>query len=354
MYICELCNYQTEYSGNFSNHKKTKKHQLQVSSKNSIANKKTIAEYQKGIKLVSNEYQNSIKDDTIENKKTIVQDSSEFQCENCGNSFKHKNNYYRHRKSCNKTNKELEYKIKFENVEKEYKMQLEYEKKEKELYKKLEQEKSEMLNNFMNNANTLLNKAQDNTKITAQAMQNVSMSALKYANEKFKNAPALLPLENFNINDLDFNNKEDKKQLIEILIYNSRHKSLDKLLGDHIVNNYKKKNLEEQTFHTTDCSRLNYIVRELMENALIWSIDKNGIKICSSVIKPLIKKCITPLLEYQKELLEEMGKGDYSKQADVELIINLIISMESGTLETEINKYIAPYFNLDKNKLKEF
>jgi hypothetical protein len=91
-----------------------------------------------------------------------------------------------------------------------------------------------------------------------------------------------------------------------------------------------------------------------MENALIWSIDKNGIKICSSVIKPLIKKCITPLLEYQKELLEEMGKGDYTKQADVELIINLIISMESGTLETEINKYIAPYFNLDKNKIKDF
>ncbi len=219
----------------------------------------------------------------------------------------HKSSYYRHNKTCNSN----------------LSIKLEYEKKEKELYKKLEQEKSEMLNNFMKNANTLLNKAQDNTKITAQAMQNVSMSAIKYANEKFKNTPALAPIENFNINDLDFNIKEDKKQLIEILIYNSRHKSLDKLLGDHIVNNYKKKNLSEQTFHTTDCSRLNYIVRELMENALIWSIDKNGIKICSSIIKPLIKKCITPLLEYQKELLEEMGNGDYSKQSDIELIINL-------------------------------
>ena len=48
-----------------------------------------------------------------------------------------------------------------------------------------------------------------------------------------------------------------------------------------------------------------------------------------------------------------MGNGDYTKQSDVELVINLIISIESGILETEVNKYIAPYFNLDKNKLKE-
>ena len=67
----------------------------------------------------------------------------------------------------------------------------------------------------MNNANILLNKAHDNTKITTQAMHNVSMSAIKYANEKFTNTPALLPLTNFNINNLDFNNKEDKKQLMD-------------------------------------------------------------------------------------------------------------------------------------------
>jgi hypothetical protein len=230
---------------------------------------------------------------------------------------------------------------------------LELAEKETAIFKKLENEKSELLTNFMNNANILLNKAQDNTKITAQAMQSVSMSAIKYANERFKSTGALLPLENFNINNLDFEKEEDKKQLVEILIYNIKQKSLDKLLGDHIVSNYKKENPAEQSFHATDCSRLNYIVRELIENALIWSIDKNGIKICSSIIKPLIKKCITPLLEYQKTLLQMMNTGNYSKQSEVEIIINLIMSIESGLLENEINKYIAPYFNLDKNKIKE-
>ncbi len=236
-------------------------------------------------------------------------------------------------------------------MEKDYKLKMA--EKEVEIIKKLEKEKSELLTNFMSNANNLLNKAHDNTKITTEAMKSVSMSALKYANEKFRDTTALIPIKNFNINNLDFEKEEDKIQLVELLIYYAKKKSLDKLLGDHIVNNYKKENLSEQPFHVTDCSRLNYIVRELIENALTWSIDKNGIKICSSIIKPLIKKCITPLLQYQKTLLDIMNTGDYSKQPEVEIIIIIVMSIDSGSLENEINKYIAPYFNLDKHKLKE-
>ena len=213
----------------------------------------------------------------------------------------------------------------------------------------MKEEQQILLNQIVNNANEIISKSQDNTKITAQAIQTVSMSALKYANEKFKNAPALIPIQNFNINNLDFNNEDNKKQLVEILIYNAKQNSLDKLLGDHIVKQYKKDKPEDQMFHTTDCSRLNYIVRQLMENALIWSIDKSGIEICSSIIKPLIKKCIDTLLEHQKYLLSEMGKGDLSKQTDVELIISILMSIDSGLLENDVNKYIAPFFNLNKN-----
>ncbi len=86
-----------------------------------------------------------------------------------------------------------------------------------------------------------------------------------------------------------------------------------------------------------------------METALIWNTDKSGIKICTSIIKPLIKKCINALLEHQKYLLQEMSKGEYHVQKDVELIINVLMTIESGNLETEINKYIAPFFNLNKN-----
>jgi hypothetical protein len=218
--------------------------------------------------------------------------------------------------------------------------------KEKNLYQKIEKEKSELLKDFMANANVLLNKANDNTKITAQAMQTVSVSALKYANDKFKDTPQLIPLNNFNINDLSFEN--DKEQLTETLIYNSKQKSLDKLLGDHIVKCYKKENPKEQSFYTTDCSRLNYIVRDLIEDALTWSVDKNGIKICSSIIKPLIEKCIEVLLEHQKHLIDEMALGNYQNKETVQTIISVLMSIDKGSLESDINKYIAPFFNLNK------
>ena len=125
-------------------------------------------------------------------------------------------------------------------------------------------------------------------------------------------------------------------------------KLLFKLLRELIIKNYKKDDPTKQSFHTTDCSRLNYLVRELFQNALTWEIDKSGITICSIIIKPLIEKCINILLEHQKKLLKEMSDGNYSKQEDVQLIIDLIMSIDKGSLENDINKYIAPHFNIKK------
>jgi hypothetical protein len=325
-YYCEFCNYTAKNSSNFTNHKKTQKHRLLAE----CSPTKSIIVYEKCSPNVATCSPNVADAATVD---------AVYICEFCNIQFKHHSSYYRHRKKCQSLDN---------GQMNELKIKLEFEKKEKEIYQKMEKEKSELLKDFMANANVLLNKANDNTKITAQAMQTVSVSALKYANDKFNNAPALLPLENFNINDLSFDNEEDKKQLTEILIYNAKQKSLDKLLGDHIVKCYKKENPEEQCFHTTDSSRLNYIVRDLIQNAIFWSVDKNGIKICSSIIKPLIEKCIGILMEYQKELLTEMGMGNYNKQLEVQLIIEVLMSIDKGGLESDINKYIAPYFNLDK------
>ncbi len=339
-FICVKCDYETNDSGNFTRHKKTKKH---------------IKNYHSKSVILSDNNSNLLS--KISPNIMSLSEKDNFTCPFCNCKFTQKSNLSRHKKKCLK-------KEEINNIEK---IKIQFLEKEKELIKKMEndknilltemlkektemlKEKTELLNNFMNSANKIINKEQDNNKITTDALKSVSMSALKYANEKFKNAPALLPLQNFNINNLDFNNVEDKKQLVEILIYNAKQKSLDKLLGDHIIKEYKKEKPEEQMFHTTDCSRLNYIVRQLIENALIWSIDKSGIEICSSIIKPLIKKCIDTLLEHQKYLLNEMGNGDLTKQKDVELIISILMSIDSGLLENDINKYIAPFFNLNKN-----
>ena len=44
-----------------------------------------------------------------------------------------------------------------------------------------------------------------------------------------------------------------------------------------------------------------------------------------------------------------MSKGEYKKKESVQTIINIIISIDKGSLENDINKYIAPFFNLVKN-----
>jgi hypothetical protein len=341
-FTCTLCDYSTENQGNFSHHKKTKKHILKMSS-----TKENNVLYSTDATI---QHKTSDINATTKNTKNYV-------CKNCNNVYLHHSSYYRHKKTCLNNNSDISKVTSKNNVDEninlekelfETKLKLEYSEKEKELIMKMKEEQQILLNNFMHSANKIITKEQDNNKVTTDALKNVSMSALKYANEKFKNTPALLPLDNFNLNDLDFDDEEDKKKLVEILIYNAKQNSLDKLLGDHIVKEYKKDNPEDQVFHTTDCSRLNYIVRELIETALIWSTDKSGIKICTSIIKPLIKKCINALLEHQKYLLQEMGRGEYQVQKDVEIIINVLMTIESGNLETEINKYIAPFFNLDK------
>ncbi len=327
---CSICDYTATTKSNLKTHFSSQKH-INYSQFKSTIDKQKLAE-------ISNELAPpeinlaGISNELAGNANKII------ICKTCEKIFKHESSLSRHKAKCSTDN----------FTERELKLKLEFSEKEKELYQKLEKEKSELLKDFMANANVLLNKANDNTKITAQAMHSVSVSALKYANDKFKDTPALLPLNNFNINNLDFNNVTDKEQLIETLIYCAKQKSLDKLLGDHIVKCYKKENPEEQSFHTTDCSRLNYIVRDLIENALTWAVDKSGLKICKEIVKPLIKKCIDILLEHQKTLLKDMGSGNYNKQKEVELIIDVIMSIDSGELETEINKYIAPYFNLKR------
>lgn len=241
-------------------------------------------------------------------------------------------------------------------VEKEKELlekQKEFADKEIEMLKRSEKEKTELLNNFMNNAISIINKAQDNTKITAEAMKSVSISAIKYANEKFSCAPPLLPLENFNINNLDFDKEEDRESIIETLLYNAKLKSLDKLIGEHIIKNYKKTDPKQQSIHTTDCSRLNYIVKELFNNVSKWEVDKNGIKICGKIIKPLIEKCIELLLEHQKTLIDEMAQGKFQNRDNVHTIINVIMSIDKGSLESDINKYIAPHFNITKMEYNE-
>ncbi len=44
-----------------------------------------------------------------------------------------------------------------------------------------------------------------------------------------------------------------------------------------------------------------------------------------------------------------MAEGNYKDKDTVHTILNLLMTIDKGTLESDINKYIAPFFNLNKN-----
>jgi hypothetical protein len=332
--------------GNFNRHKKSNRH-------NKLTEEKSKKDAKK-IEKVYTLYTSSLPQSTSEYTNMYTQnDINNFKCKNCNFQTEHKSSYYRHLKKCDlekkESDNELILKLKLAEKDKELlEKEKEFANKEIEMLKKLEKEKTELLNNFMNNANQIINKTQDNAKLSTEAIQNVSISAIKYANEKFQNAPPLLTLDNFNINNLDFDNIKDRESITETLVYHAKLKSLDKLLGEHIIKNYKKEDPKNQSIHTTDCSRLNYIVRELIDNVSKWEVDKNGIKICSKIIKPLIEKCIELLLEHQQKLLDDMSKGEFNNKNDINSIIMVLMSIDKGSLESDINKYIAPHFNINK------
>ena len=328
LYKCELCNYKTNDSSNFCRHKKQKKHLKKVEAE-------------------------------IENDKI-------------------KKNY-----------EELKIKL----IEKDFEMKLMEKEKEKEKLAEVNKILIEHTGKTINNNN---NNTQNN---------NINIGTLNYINEHFKNAPPLEKISNFVINGIDTNDEKQYDKFISNLIYHHNNKNLHVYLGDHIVSIYKKKNLNEQSIHTTDTSRLNYAIRIIEEsldlydtseedidnytlsdkddeseseidsdeeelkqikedyykklkeknlknikkkNAKIWIVDKSGYKICRIVVEPIIRR----MLRILKKNLRDRNKliiTDLDEELKYRSNVNSMIdSIDTKKLKNDINKYIAPKFNLDK------
>ena len=304
-YICENCDYITEKKYDYDRHINSKKH--------------------------------------AQNTKKI------YTCKNCNAIYNIRQSLYAHKKKCGNLKdydipqpKELEIlQNKIGDLEKQL-LQMKYEKQLEEVKNEYEQKQNQLLQNMVNNSNKTTNTA---LKITSK-----TISALKYANEHYKDAPALLPIENYNVMNYDLEDEDDKKKLVEDILFYYKKNSLHTLFGKHIISEYKKDNIKEQSMHTTDTSRMNYIIKtgELSK----WKQDKNGVFVCNNVIEKLINYHIDILKWYNKILLEEISEDPTriqpSLQKKIENISYLLGDIESGQVLKETNKYIAPFFNLDK------
>jgi len=224
---------------------------------------------------------------------------------------------------------------------------------------------------------------------------------MSYVNKHFKNAPPLKKISNYKINGIDLDDNTQIEKLTENIIYSYKNKCLHKLIGDHIIENYKKDDLQLQSFHATDVARRKYLVKledsmaylydessdeidnynpelsdetttdddyeelkkeyenetkgkiKIIKNKSKWTNDNEGVKISYLLFEPLIKKIIRLLKKKCRDYNNEMKKNTIKVPTPDEVVrfealANILKEIDQDKLKKNINNYIAPHFGLLK------
>jgi len=229
---------------------------------------------------------------------------------------------------------------------------------------------------------------------------NTNTNNLNYVNKHFKNAPPLKKISDYTLNGIDLNDDTHIDKLVENIIYSYNNKCLHKLIGDHIVKNYKKDDLQLQSFHATDVARRKFLVKledsmgflyedsseeidhydpenesdseddeyeelkkeyenEQKDNNKIvikkkkskWTNDNEGVKISYLLFEPLIRKIIRQLKKKCRDHNEEMKKNKKKiptkeEAQRFEVLSSILKEIDKDKLKKNINNYIAPHFGL--------
>jgi hypothetical protein len=329
-----------------------------------------------------------------------------YTCEICEYNTNERTAIYHH----NKTKKHLLNKNEYEkNIKEENENELlkSKQKKIEELEKKLseiEKEKEKELLMKDREIEKLEVKAQVYKEL-AEKSKNVNNGIIinnnmSYVNKHFKNAPPLKKISNYKINGINLEDDNQIYQLTEKIIYSVNNKCLHKLIGDHIVENYKKDDLQLQSFHATDVARRKYLVKlednmgflydessdeidnydpdkevesdsdeyddlkkeyekEQKSKVLVkknkskWTNDNEGVKLSYLLFEPLIRKIIRQLKKKCRDHNNEVKKNkkkilSKDEAERFETLSNLLKEIDKDKLKKSINNYIAPHFGLVK------
>jgi hypothetical protein len=145
--------------------------------------------------------------------------------------------------------------------------------------------------------------------------------------------------------------KGDNDSIPENILYHYRHKNLYKYIGDIIVSYYKKEDPEKQNIWATDCTRLVYAIREIVNKNTEWTIDKGGVKVGEYIIDPILKYMKKEIDKYLDELEKNMDDEIVGITLDnIYHAPKLKNDIKNGKLKEDIVKYISNYLYFDKKK----
>lgn len=306
---CKICNYQTSRSYNLTLHNQSSKHQ----------------------KLVHKLAQQSIERSNKNHIESMIDDEEILKCIYCGQMFANKTNKYRHQKHfC---------KIKLESDAYDRIKELE------EQNKKMVLEKDILL---------------DVVKTTSSASQK-SISTLSYVMTNMKDAPPMELLNGETLTGLLTYANDPSKKLEEVIIHYHNKKLLHQFLGDLIIHTFKKDNPCDQSFWSSDVSRLSFVVKQVIEetNESEWVSDKGGKKIINLIIIPILNEVKEMLKVYVKECSEFIESYDIKKDgefigrlklSEMHYCNEIIMQINLRTIGQSVLKYIAPFFNINITK----
>lgn len=293
-YNCKLCKYVSYDKSNYNRHIKSQSHIQNTSSVDSML---TVVDCNDQPKISYNKVR-------------------EFICQNCGIELSSSSSLSRHRnKYCSKSNIDV--------VLDELK---EIKEKNKEIQTELK---------CLKNSNTTNN--------------TYNISIKKYIQQNCTEAPPLTKLNDYSIM------YEDDDIMLNNLVYYYNIKLLPQYLGDFIVKYYKKDNCSQQSIWNSDVSRLTYFIKELLSNKKsIWNHDYKGIKTKEYIIDPMlkyIKDTIDNYISQLTDIIKKLNNNEYEKIIQKHVSICHVLRYIDNDLADDINKYIAPHFQLNKNEI---
>ena len=334
---CEFCNYSTQFSHCWDKHIKTKKHQ---------DNKKKLKKFDSDIKKIDSDKNNILRQNEfltaeVERYKIMTEQENKYLSE-----------------LLKTRNLELEdYKFKFLESKSEIKFLESQQEKDlqiindlKEKVEKVLQENKDLkekidilkdrelqlLHKHIETLNQQNNVNSDCIK-SSNKFINKSLDVISHITSTFKDAPALQPLNDYSLIFPNIRNT------MKDIAYHKNKNIIDKYVGGIIMREYIKEDPSIQSSWTTDYSRSTFTIKQAT-----WITDRGGIHMKDKIIKPML--CYIRRMGH--EYIEQEGNtDDLEKMRELIDIREVMAKIDRDELADPINRYIAPYFCPDQNKL---
>jgi len=182
-----------------------------------------------------------------------------------------------------------------------------------------------------------------------------SVSAITFLTETYKTTPALKLIEDHSEIKAAY---KTNTLFVQHLISQYQNECLAGFIGDHLIKIYKKEDPQQQSIWNSDVDRLNFVIRELVDNyKKEWVKDKKGVKVAEKIIAPTlnyIKPLIKSFIKYCRDEITGINVTS-SRQNEMgeylRLATHIITLIDNKVLEKDVAKHMAPQLYWNKNAL---